>query len=59
VAGEGLEGAARSWFDLAVDAINQTGYAWWPLGVDELVSRMEHGYRRPDGSGGATPHGDR
>ncbi|WP_147794201.1 hypothetical protein [Cellulomonas sp. Y8] len=59
VAGEGLEGAARSWFDLAIDAINQTGYAWWPRGVDELVDRMQRGHPRPDGSGSPAPDTDR
>lgn|GEM_PF-1666554 len=40
VASEGLEGALRTWFDVANDAINQTGYTW-PLDAGHVLLEMQ------------------
>lgn len=40
IASEGREGALRSWFELADDAINQTGYNW-PLDPDRVLLALE------------------
>lgn len=40
IASEGREGALRSWFEVANDAIDQTGYNW-PLDADRVLRALQ------------------